>query len=80
MNASNWITDRRPGPLDAVDGLVYMLGNGCFYSSTTEIALPWQRVAQTDYKWRPIPTVAVAVEPACKSCLVMETERGAPMD
>jgi hypothetical protein len=66
MNSSNWITDRRPGPLDAVDGLVYMIGNGCFNSATHEIAASWQVVAQSSDKWRPIPTVADAVEPACE--------------
>jgi hypothetical protein len=69
MTASNWITDRRPGPLDAVDGLVYTIGNGCLNSATHEIAASWQKVAQTDYKWRSIPTVVVAVEPACEPCL-----------
>jgi hypothetical protein len=69
MNTSNWITDRRPGPLDAVDGLVYMIGNGCFGSATHEITASWQVVAQSSFKWRPIPTVADALEPACEPCL-----------
>jgi hypothetical protein len=69
MNTSNWITDRRPGPFDAVDGLVYMIGNGCLNSATRETAAPWQTVAQSSDKWRPIPTVAVAPEPACEPCL-----------
>jgi hypothetical protein len=69
MTASNWITDHRPGPLDAVDGLVYTIGNGCFNSATHEIAAPWQAVAQSSDKWRPIPTVADASGPACEPCL-----------
>ena len=69
MTASNWITDRRPGPLDAVDGLVYMIGNGCFNSATNEIAARWQVVAQSSDQWRPIPTVADAPEPVCEPCL-----------
>jgi hypothetical protein len=69
MNAQNWITDHRPSPLDAVDGLVYMIGNGCLGSATREIAAPWQTVAQSSDRWRPIPTVADAVEPVCEPCL-----------
>ena len=69
MTASNWITDRRPGPLDAVDGLVLMIGNGYLNSATHEIAASWQTVAQSSNKWRPIPTVTDAVEPACEPCL-----------
>ena len=68
MNAPNWITDRRPGPLDAVDGLVYMISSSTT-SSRCEIAAPWQTVAQSTDRWRPIPTVADALEPACEPCL-----------
>lgn len=50
--SSTWIRDHRPGPLDAVDGLVLTRTA----TSPREIAMPWQQAAQIYCEWRRIPT------------------------